>query len=306
MSVEQRSGGVVALLDNGGSDSKKSSSYAMKVGMAQMLRGGVIVEVSNVEQARIAEAAGAIAVVAADETPMRPRAEAAIGVNRMTDPDVVRGIKQSVNIPVISRARIGHFVEAQILEAVDVDFIDESEILSPADDKNFINKHNFRCPFVCGCKDLGGALRRVAEGAALVRTEGNRNGDIVEAVRSVRAVLGDVRRLQIIDEDELYTFAKHLSAPFELVKLTKQLGRLPVLVFGAGGIATPADAAMMMQIGCDGIFIDSSVFVDSNPASRVRAFVQAVMNYNDSQILAKVNSSMADLDISDTDLVQSN
>uniref|UniRef100_A0A0D6R158 pyridoxal 5'-phosphate synthase (glutamine hydrolyzing) n=1 Tax=Araucaria cunninghamii TaxID=56994 RepID=A0A0D6R158_ARACU len=287
--------GVVALLDNG--DSKKSSSYAVKVGLAQMLRGGVIVEVREVEQARIAEEAGAIAVVAAE--PMGP------GVNRMCDPGLVRELKKSVGIPVISRARIGHFVEAQVLEAVGADFIDESEELTPADDANFINKHNFRRPFVCGCSDLGGALRRVAEGAAMMRTEGNRSGDVCDAVRNVRAVLGDVRRLQIIDEDELYAFAKEMAAPFELVKLTKQLGRLPVLVFAAGGIATPADAAMMMQIGCDGVFVDSSVFDCPNPAARVRAFVQAVVNYNDSQILAKVSSAMEDLEINETDLVQS-
>lgn len=293
----EQSRGVVALLDNG--DSKKSSSYAVKVGLAQLLRGGVIVEVTNSEQARIAETAGAIAVMAAE--PMGH-------VNRMSDPGLIAQIKKSVTIPVISRVRIGHFVEAQILEALGVDFIDESEILTLADDANFINKHNFRHPFICGCTDLGGALRRIAEGSAMVRTEGGgavRDGDIVDAVRNVRAVLGDVRRLQIIDEDELYAFAKQIAAPFELVKLTKQLGRLPVPVFGAGGIVTPADAAMMMQIGCDGVFVDSSVFYSSDPAARVRAFVQAVVNYNDSQILAKVSSTMSELDIRETDLVES-
>lgn len=289
--------GVVALLECASSDSKKSSSYAMKVAMAQMLRGGVIVDVNNPRQARIAEEAGAIAVTVSEPL--------GTAVNRMVDPGLVRRIKKSVSIPVISRARIGHFVEAQILETVGVNFIDESEALTPADDSNFTNKHNFRCPFVCGCRDLGEALRRIAEGAAMVRTAGDRYGDVAEAVGNLRSVLGQVRRLQIIDEDELYAFAKGISAPFELVKLTKQLGRLPVMVFGSGGIATPADAAMMMQIGCDGVFVDSSVFDCEDPASRVQAFVQAVVNYNDSQILAKVSSSMADLDINNyKELVQ--
>eukprot|EP01018_Ginkgo_biloba_P012653 Gb_23607 [translate_table: standard] len=293
-----RGSGVVALREN--AESKKSSSYAMKVNLAQTLRGGVIIDVNNAQQAQIAEAAGAIAIMAVE--PMGPEA----GVNRMSDPGLIKQIKQSVNIPVLSKARIGHFVEAQILEAIGVDFIDESELLTTADDGNFINKHNFRSPFVCGCRNLGDALRRIAEGAAMVRTEchGVRTGDVVEAVRNVRSVLGDVRRLQTIDEDELYAFAKQISAPFELVKLTKQLGRLPVMIFGAGGVATPADAAMMMQIGCDGVFVDSSIFYSANPTSRIRAFVQAVVHYNDSQILAKVSSTMADLDINDKDLLE--
>lgn len=289
--------GVVALLECASSDSKKSSSYAVKVALAQMLRGGVIVDVNNPRQSRIAEEAGAIAVTVAEPL--------GTGVNRMVDPGLVRRIKKSVSIPVISRARIGHFVEAQILETIGVNFIDESEALTPADDSNFTNKHNFRCPFVCGCRDLGEALRRIAEGAAMVRTAGDRSGDVAEAVGNLRSVLGQVRRLQIIDEDELYAFAKGISAPFELVKLTKQLGRLPVMVFGSGGIATPADAAMMMQIGCDGIFVDSSVFDCEDPASRVQAFVQAVVHYNDSQILAKVSSGTADLHLNNyKDLVQ--
>eukprot|EP00252_Welwitschia_mirabilis_P019053 TRINITY_DN4313_c0_g1_i1.p1 TRINITY_DN4313_c0_g1~~TRINITY_DN4313_c0_g1_i1.p1 ORF type:complete len:298 (+),score=22.50 TRINITY_DN4313_c0_g1_i1:438-1331(+) len=279
------SSGVLALLDNG--DFKKNG-YGLKVSMTHALRGGVIVDVCSHDQARTAERGGALAVSVSD--PAEP--------SRMTDPSLLRNVKKAVRIPVVSRARIGHFVEAQILEAVGVTFIDESERLSVADEDNFINKHNFRTPFTCGCVDLGTALRRIAEGAAMLRTEDSADLSLARTVSILRSILGDVRRLQVIDEDELYGEAKRMKAPYELVKLTKQLGRLPVLLFAAGGIATPADAALLMQIGADGIFVSNCVISESaDPESRVRDFTDAVRNYNDSQILARVCSSMADLEI---------
>lgn len=284
-------GGVVALLEN--ADAKKSSTYAVKVGLAQMLRGGVIMDVVTPDQARIAEEAGAVAVMALERVPADIRAEG--GVARMSDPGLIKQIKKAVTIPVMAKARIGHFVEAQVLEAIGVDFIDESEVLTPADDSHHINKHNFRIPFVCGCRNLGEALRRIAEGAAMIRTKGEAGtGNIVEAVRHVRSVLGGVRKLQTLDQDELYSFAKEHSAPFELVKLTKQLGRLPVVNFAAGGVATPADAALMMQMGCDGVFVGSGIFKSADPAARARAIVKAVTHYNDSQILADVSSDLGE------------
>lgn len=284
-------GGVVALLDN--ADSKKASTYAVKVGLAQMLRGGVIMDVVNVEQARIAEEAGAVAVMALERVPADIRAEG--GVARMSDPGLIKEIKKAVTIPVMAKARIGHFVEAQVLEAIGIDFVDESEVLTPADDMHHINKHNFRIPFVCGCRNLGEALRRIAEGAAMIRTKGEAGtGNIVEAVRHVRSVLGDIRKLQTLDQDELHTFAKQHCAPLELVKVTKQLGRLPVVNFAAGGVATPADAALMMQMGCDGVFVGSGIFKSADPAARARAIVKAVTHYNDSQILADVSCNLGD------------
>lgn len=283
-------GGVVAILDSG--DVMKSS-YAVKVGLAQMLRGGVIMEVTDVEQARIAEEAGAVAVTVFDRLAADIRAEG--GIARMCDPGFIKEIKKAVSIPVIAKARIGHFVEAQILEATGVDYVDESEVLTPADDENHINKHNFRVPFVCGCRNFGEALRRIAEGAAMIRTKGEAgSGNVVESVRHARAVLGDMRRLRMLDDDELFTFAKKISAPYELVKLVKQLGRLPVVNFAAGGISSPADAALMMQLGCDGVFVGSGIFKSANPTKRARAIVQAVTHYNDSQVLADVSSDLGD------------
>lgn len=283
-------GGVVAILDSG--DVMKSS-YAVKVGLAQMLRGGVIMEVTDVEQARIAEEAGAVAVTVFDRLAADIRAEG--GVARMCDPGFIKEIKKAVSIPVIAKARIGHFVEAQILEAIGVDYVDESEVLTPADDENHINKHNFRVPFICGCRNFGEALRRIAEGAAMIRTKGEAgSGNVVESVRHARAVLGDMRRLRMLDDDELFTFAKTISAPYELVKLVKQLGRLPVVNFAAGGISSPADAALMMQLGCDGVFVGSGIFKSANPTKRARAIVQAVTHYNDSQVLADVSSDLGD------------
>ncbi|KAJ7560513.1 hypothetical protein O6H91_04G133300 [Diphasiastrum complanatum] len=282
--------GVVALFDGG--DVMKSS-YAVKVGLAQMLRGGVIMDVVDVEQARIAEEAGAVAVMALERVPADIRAQG--GVARMSDPGLIKEIKKAVTIPVMAKSRIGHFVEAQILEAIGVDFVDESEVLTPADDTHHINKHNFRIPFVCGCRNLGEALRRIAEGAAMVRTKGEAGtGNIVEAVRHVRSVLGDVRKLQTLEDAEVFTFAKDIGAPYELVKLTKQLGRLPVVNFAAGGVATPADAALMMQLGCDGVFVGSGIFKSGDPEKRARAIVQAVTRYNDSQLLAEVSSGLGE------------
>ncbi|KAJ7560515.1 hypothetical protein O6H91_04G133300 [Diphasiastrum complanatum] len=269
------------------------SSYAVKVGLAQMLRGGVIMDVVDVEQARIAEEAGAVAVMALERVPADIRAQG--GVARMSDPGLIKEIKKAVTIPVMAKSRIGHFVEAQILEAIGVDFVDESEVLTPADDTHHINKHNFRIPFVCGCRNLGEALRRIAEGAAMVRTKGEAGtGNIVEAVRHVRSVLGDVRKLQTLEDAEVFTFAKDIGAPYELVKLTKQLGRLPVVNFAAGGVATPADAALMMQLGCDGVFVGSGIFKSGDPEKRARAIVQAVTRYNDSQLLAEVSSGLGE------------
>jgi pyridoxal 5'-phosphate synthase pdxS subunit len=286
------SSSVVAVLDDGGDLMK--SSYAVKVGLAQMLRGGVIIDVTDVEQARIAEDAGAVAVMVHDKLAVDIRA--ATGkkegiVARMCDPALLKDVKKTVSIPVIAKARIGHFVEAQILEAIGADYVDESEILTPADDENHINKHDFRVPFICGCSNLGEALRRIAEGAAIIRTKGEAgSGNVVEAVRHARAVLGDMRKLQMLEDDELFTFSKQISAPYELVKLVKQLGRLPVVNFAAGGISTPADAALMMQLGCDGVFVGSGIFKSANPTKRARAIVQAVTQYNDSQVLANLSA----------------
>ncbi|MCO5602007.1 hypothetical protein L7F22_056134 [Adiantum nelumboides] len=262
-------------------------------------------DVVNAEQARIAEEAGAVAVMALERVPADIRAEG--GVARMSDPALLKDIKKAVTIPVMAKARIGHFVEAQVLEAIGTDFVDESEVLTPADDMHHINKHNFRIPFVCGCRNLGEALRRIAEGAAMIRTKGEAGtGNIVEAVRHVRSVLGDIRKLQTLDQDELHTFAKQHCAPLELVKVTKQLGRLPVVNFAAGGIATPADAALMMQLGCDGVFVGSGIFKSADPAARARAIVKAVTHYNDSQLIADVSSNLGDpmagINISEQDI----
>eukprot|EP00252_Welwitschia_mirabilis_P014643 TRINITY_DN3222_c0_g1_i1.p1 TRINITY_DN3222_c0_g1~~TRINITY_DN3222_c0_g1_i1.p1 ORF type:complete len:310 (+),score=78.87 TRINITY_DN3222_c0_g1_i1:167-1096(+) len=287
------SDGVVTVYGNGAITDAKKSTYAVKVGLAQMLRGGVIMDVVNAEQARIAEEAGAAAVMALERVPADIRAQG--GVARMSDPGLIKEIKNAVTIPVMAKARIGHFVEAQILEAIGIDYIDESEVLTVADDANHINKHNFRIPFVCGCRNLGEALRRIAEGAAMIRTKGEAGtGNIIEAVRHVRSVLGDIRRLQSLDDDEVFTFAKEIAASYDLVRQTKQLGRLPVVNFAAGGVATPADAALMMQLGCDGVFVGSGVFKSSDPARRARAIVQAVTHYNDPHVLAEVSCGLGE------------
>jgi pyridoxal 5'-phosphate synthase pdxS subunit len=269
------------------------STWTTKVGLAQMLKGGVIMDVVTPEQARIAEEAGAVAVMALERVPADIRAQG--GVARMSDPELIARIKESVTIPVMAKARIGHFVEAQVIESLGIDYIDESEVLTPADEEFHINKHAFRIPFVCGCRNLGEALRRMAEGAAMVRTKGEAGtGNVVEAVRHARAVLGEIRRLQAMDPNELFNAAKILQAPYELVRHVAETGRLPVVNFAAGGIATPADAALMMQIGVDGVFVGSGIFKSGDPARRARAIVEATTHYNDPEIIAEVSKGLGE------------
>ncbi len=271
----------------------EKGTFAVKTGLAQMLKGGVIMDVVTPEQARIAEEAGACAVMALERVPADIRRDG--GVSRMSDPQMIKGIIAAVTIPVMAKVRIGHFVEAQILEALGVDYIDESEVLTPADEEHHINKHKFGVPFVCGCRNLGEALRRISEGAAMIRTKGEAGtGNVVEAVRHARAVHSDIRRLQTMDEDEMFAFAKELRAPYELVKQTAALGRLPVVNFAAGGVATPADAALMMQLGVDGVFVGSGIFKSGNPARRAYAIVQAVTHYNDPKILAEISENLGE------------
>lgn len=268
-------------------------SFKVKAGLAQMLKGGVIMDVVTPAQARIAEDAGACAVMALERVPADIRADG--GVARMSDPGLIKEIIAEVTIPVMAKARIGHFVEAQILEAIGVDYVDESEVLTPADEDHHINKHNFKIPFVCGCRNLGEALRRIGEGAAMIRTKGEAGtGDVVEAVRHARTVLGEIRRLQLMPDEELMAYAKNIGAPYELVKQTKDLGRLPVVNFAAGGIATPADAALMMQIGVDGVFVGSGIFKSGNPAHRAKAIVEATTHFNNPEILAKVSENLGE------------
>ncbi len=268
-------------------------SFKVKAGLAQMLKGGVIMDVVTPEQAVIAEEAGAVAVMALERVPADIRAQG--GVARMSDPGMIKEIIQAVTIPVMAKARIGHFVEAQILEAIGVDYIDESEVLTPADEEHHIYKHPFKVPFVCGCRNLGEALRRIGEGAAMIRTKGEAGtGDVVEAVRHARAVLGEIRRLQQMPDEELMAYAKTIGAPYELVRETKELGRLPVVNFAAGGIATPADAALMMQIGVDGVFVGSGIFKSADPAPRAKAIVEATTHYNNPEILARVSENLGE------------
>jgi pyridoxal 5'-phosphate synthase pdxS subunit len=269
----------------------EKGTWLLKRGLAQMLKGGVIMDVVTPEQAKIAEEAGACAVMALERVPADIRA--AGGVARMSDPDIILAIKDAVTIPVMAKARIGHFVEAQVLEALGVDYIDESEVLTPADEQHHINKHLFRVPFVCGCRNLGEALRRIAEGAAMIRTKGEAGtGDVVEAVRHMRALWDDIRRIQNRPEDELYAEAKNLGAPYELVKEVHDLGRLPVVNFSAGGVATPADAALMMQLGAEGVFVGSGIFKSANPERTARAIVKAVTHYNEPEIIAEVSRGL--------------
>lgn len=272
---------------------KEVATFAVKKGLAQMLKGGVIMDVVTPEHARIAEDAGAVAVMALERVPADIRAHG--GVARMSDPGMIEEIMQTVSIPVMAKARIGHFVEAQILEALGVDYIDESEVLTPADEEHHINKHAFRVPFVCGCRNLGEALRRVGEGAAMIRTKGEAGtGDVVEAVRHARSVLGEIRRLQNMPEEELMTFSKEIRAPYELVVETRRLGRLPVVNFAAGGVATPADAALMMQLGVDGVFVGSGIFKSGDPAKRAAAIVKSVTHYNDPAVLAEISKNLGE------------
>ncbi|MHB8932907.1 MAG: pyridoxal 5'-phosphate synthase lyase subunit PdxS [Bellilinea sp.] len=272
---------------------QETGSFNIKKGLAQMLKGGVIMDVVTVEHARIAEDAGACAVMALERVPADIRAQG--GVARMSDPELILKIMEAVTIPVMAKVRIGHFVEAQILEALGVDYIDESEVLTPADEEHHINKHAFKVPFVCGCRNLGEALRRVGEGAAMIRTKGEAGtGDVVEAVRHARSVMGSIRRLQNMPDEEVMAFAKELGAPYELVLETRELGRLPVVNFAAGGVATPADAALMMQLGVDGVFVGSGIFKSGDPAKRAAAIVKAVTHYNDPKILAEISRNLGE------------
>lgn len=283
-----------AFADTAASDiGDERGTFAVKTGLAQMLKGGVIMDVVTPEQARIAADAGACAVMALERIPADIRGKGEVA--RMSDPAMIKGIKDAVSIPVMAKARIGHFVEAQILQQIGADYIDESEVLTPADDMHHINKHKFDVPFVCGCRNLGEALRRIAEGAAFIRTKGEAGtGNIVEAVRHARQVNSEIRKVQLMDDDELYTYAKEIGAPLSLVKRTKELGRLPVTQFAAGGVATPADAALMMQLGMDGVFVGSGIFKSTNPAARAEAIVKAVANFNDPKVLATVSENIGE------------
>ncbi len=285
------------------------ATFKVKKGLAQMLKGGVIMDVVTADHAKIAEDSGAVAVMALERVPADIRAHG--GVARMSDPELILEIMDSVSIPVMAKCRIGHFVEAQILESLGVDYIDESEVLTPADVSYHINKHDFKVPFVCGCRNLGEALRRIGEGAAMIRTKGEAGtGDVVEAVRHARSVLGEIRKLQNMPEEELMSFAKDIGAPYDIVKETRKLGRLPVVNFAAGGIATPADAALMMQLGVDGVFVGSGIFKSGDPAKRANAIVKATTHYNDPEILAEVSRNLGEAmvgrqisDIPDAELI---
>ena len=270
-----------------------SVQYKLNKELAQMLKGGVIMDVTTPEQAKIAEAAGACAVMALERIPADIRA--AGGVSRMSDPKMIRGIQEAVSIPVMARCRIGHFVEAQVLEAIEIDYIDESEVLSPADDVYHIDKTQFKVPFVCGARDLGEALRRIAEGAAMIRTKGEPGtGDVVQAVRHMRAMNAEIRRVQNLREDELFETAKQLQVPVELLRSVHENGRLPVVNFAAGGVATPADAALMMQLGAEGVFVGSGIFKSGDPAKRAAAIVKAVTNYTDAKLIAELSTDLGE------------
>ena len=267
--------------------------YKLNKQLAQMLKGGVIMDVTTPEQAKIAEAAGACAVMALERIPAYIRA--AGGVSRMSDPKMIRGIQEAVSIPVMAKCRIGHFVEAQILEAIEIDYIDESEVLSPADDVYHINKREFKVPFVCGARDLGEALRRIAEGASMIRTKGEPGtGDVVQAVRHMRVMNAEIRRIQSLREDELFEAAKQLQVPVELVEYVHENGKLPVVNFAAGGVATPADAALMMQLGAEGVFVGSGIFKSGDPAKRAAAIVKAVTNYTDAKLIAELSTDLGE------------
>jgi len=270
---------------------REKSTWTVKKGLAQMLKGGVIMDVVNADQARIAEEAGAVAVMALERVPADIRSEG--GVARMSDPELILEIMEAVTIPVMAKVRIGHFVEAQVVESLGVDYIDESEVLTPADEEHHIDKHLFKVPFVCGCRNLGEALRRIGEGAAMIRTKGEAGtGNVVEAVRHARAVLGGIKRLQALPPEELMSAAKELGAPYELVKEVAETGRLPVVNFAAGGIATPADAALMMQLGLDGVFVGSGIFKSEDPPRRARAIVEATTHYDDPAIIGEVSKGL--------------
>jgi pyridoxal 5'-phosphate synthase pdxS subunit len=271
----------------------EKTQYELNKGLAQMLKGGVIMDVTTPEQAKIAEAAGACAVMALERIPADIRA--AGGVSRMSDPKMIKGIQEAVSIPVMAKCRIGHFVEAQILEAIEIDYIDESEVLSPADDVYHIDKRKFKVPFVCGARDLGEALRRINEGAAMIRTKGEPGtGDVVQAVRHIRKMTAEIRRVTSMQEDELYEEAKQLQVPYGLIRWVHENGKLPVVNFAAGGVATPADAALMMQLGAEGVFVGSGIFKSGNPEKRAAAIVQAVTNYTDAALIAKLSEDLGE------------
>lgn len=274
-------------------ENNNNTQYELNKGLAQMLKGGVIMDVTTPEQARIAEAAGACAVMALERIPADIRA--AGGVSRMSDPKMIKGIQAAVSIPVMAKCRIGHFVEAQILEAIEIDYIDESEVLSPADDVYHINKRDFKVPFVCGARDLGEALRRINEGASMIRTKGEPGtGDIVQAVRHMRKMNSEIAKLTSMREDELFEAAKNLQVPFELVKFVHDNGKLPVVNFAAGGVATPADAALMMQLGAEGVFVGSGIFKSGDPAKRAAAIVKAVTNFTDAKLIAELSEDLGE------------
>ena len=274
-------------------ENNKNTQYELNKGLAQMLKGGVIMDVTTPEQARIAEAAGACAVMALERIPADIRA--AGGVSRMSDPKMIKGIQEAVSIPVMAKCRIGHFVEAHILEAIEIDYIDESEVLSPADDVYHINKRDFKVPFVCGARDLGEALRRINEGASMIRTKGEPGtGDVVQAVRHMRKMNSEIAKLTSMREDELFEAAKNLQVPFELVKFVHDNGKLPVVNFAAGGVATPADAALMMQLGAEGVFVGSGIFKSGDPAKRAAAIVKAVTNFTDAKLIAELSEDLGE------------
>lgn len=274
-------------------ENNKNTQYELNKGLAQMLKGGVIMDVTTPEQARIAEAAGACAVMALERIPADIRA--AGGVSRMSDPKMIKGIQEAVSIPVMAKCRIGHFVEAQVLEAIEIDYIDESEVLSPADDVYHINKRDFKVPFVCGARDLGEALRRINEGASMIRTKGEPGtGDIVQAVRHMRKMNSEIAKLTSMREDELFEAAKNLQVPFELVKFVHDNGKLPVVNFAAGGVVTPADAALMMQLGAEGVFVGSGIFKSGDPAKRAAAIVKAVTNFTDAKLIAELSEDLGE------------
>jgi pyridoxal 5'-phosphate synthase pdxS subunit len=271
----------------------EKGTWAVKTGLAQMLKGGVIMDVVTEEHAKIAEDAGACAVMALERVPADIRRDG--GVARMSDPELILRIMDTVSIPVMAKARIGHFVEAQILEALGIDYIDESEVLTPADEEHHINKHQFKVPFVCGARNLGEALRRIGEGAAMIRTKGEAGtGDVVEAVRHMRTIMAEIRKVQNMSEDELFTEAKNLGAPYEILLQVRQQGRLPVVNFSAGGLATPADAALMMQLGSDGVFVGSGIFKSGDPAKRAKAIVMATTHYNNPEVIAEVSKGLGE------------
>ena len=272
---------------------RETGTFRVKAGLAEMLKGGVIMDVTSADQARIAEDAGACAVMALERVPADIRAQG--GVARMADPEKILEIMEAVTIPVMAKCRIGHFVEAQVLEALGVDYIDESEVLTPADESHHVDKHAFKVPFVCGCRNLGEALRRIGEGAAMIRTKGEAGtGNVVEAVRHARAVLGEMRRLTTLHPEEWMAYAKEIGAPYELVKEVASTGKLPVVNFAAGGIATPADAALMMQLGVDGVFVGSGIFKSGDPAKRAKAIVEATTHYNDPEVIARVSRGLGE------------